>query len=315
MSATTPAAQPDELAAMLVAAGEQLDPDVIARAVRELDEDALAQLLSGAAGTAAVAEIFRRFPDYLDAARTGGVHARVGFDIATGGAPDRWAVQIDDGHAIVEHPPTAPTEVTLETSVADFLRLITASESAALLVLSGRLRLSGDAPLALALAGWFRAPGADTPEGRHLDPVGVDPVAVARLVSTLSEHELRERLVGVQDLLLPEIFRRFPEFVRADRIQDLDASVGWRISRPDGEAERWVVHLQHGECRVQRNPTERPQVTILCDALEFLRLVTGNGNPTISFLRGRVRIKGDLALAASLMRYFHIPSTRSAEAG
>ena len=49
-------------------------------------------------------------------------------------------------------------------------------------------------------------------------------------------------------------------------------------------------------------------MTIVIDGVAFLKLVTGNSNPVMSFLSGKLKIKGDLGYAAQIPGLFRIPS-------
>jgi putative sterol carrier protein len=49
-------------------------------------------------------------------------------------------------------------------------------------------------------------------------------------------------------------------------------------------------------------------VTIVIDGAGFLKLVTGNVNPVMSFVTGKLKIRGDLAFAAQIPALFRIPS-------
>jgi putative sterol carrier protein len=59
---------------------------------------------------------------------------------------------------------------------------------------------------------------------------------------------------------------------------------------------------------VSEDDGTEPRVTLRVDAADFLKLVTGNANPTMFFLRGKLKIKGDLGFAATLPRLFRMPS-------
>lgn len=91
------------------------------------------------------------------------------------------------------------------------------------------------------------------------------------------------------------MFARFPEYLHLDRAQDLDVTI---TGRADGEADRWRVHIDHGECRVEPGDGDA-RVTIRADAADFLKLV-----------RGKLKVKGDLGFAATLPRLFRIPSAQ-----
>jgi putative sterol carrier protein len=141
---------------------------------------------------------------------------------------------------------------------------------------------------------------------------GVDPQQVAQLLGGLSDDQIRDLLAGeTREAALEEIFRRFPEHVDTSRLDGVDAVLAWKIGgRPDGGADRYQVVIRGGEVRAGRDLGEQPQLTIVLDAVEFLKLVTGNSNPVKSFITGKLRLRGDLALAARLPRLFRIPSAR-----
>ena len=109
--------------------------------------------------------------------------------------------------------------------------------------------------------------------------------------------------------MLDEIFRRFPEYLDADRTRGLRAAVKWKITgRADGEADRYLLLVDDGSCRVEKDAVAEPRATITLDGADFLRLVTGNASPPMMFMRGRLRVAGDLAFAARLTSLFRIPS-------
>jgi putative sterol carrier protein len=51
-----------------------------------------------------------------------------------------------------------------------------------------------------------------------------------------------------------------------------------------------------------------PRATIVMDGADFLKLVTGNSNPVMAFITGKLKIRGDLGFAAQLPGLFRIPS-------
>jgi putative sterol carrier protein len=92
----------------------------------------------------------------------------------------------------------------------------------------------------------------------------------------------------------------------------MDAAIGFKITgREDGEADRYRVLISGGEVRAGRDLDVDPEVTIVMDGVAFLKLVTGNANPVMSFLGGKMKIRGDLAFAAQIPSLFRIPSAAS----
>lgn len=266
-----------------------------------VEHDELRRNLSPEVTTKVLDELFARFPDYLDPERTRGVHETFGWDVEG----RRWVVSIDDGKATVTKGP-GTARVTLKLDTVDLLGLVTGTNDPAVLFFTGRLRLTGDDAFVLELAKYFRAP---THSG-EVDPTAVNVSHMIEVIGAVPEVELRERLKGgLRDTVLAQVFARFPDYIHLDRTQDMQAVMKWTLTgRADGEADRWFVEIDRGTCRTGQALDLDPRVTIRIDAADFLKLVTGNSNPTLAFLRGKLKVKGDLGFAAQLPKLFRIPS-------
>ena len=293
-----------------------VEPTALAAVLREVDDTQLRAALDGGLAAVVLPAVFARFPEFLEGGRVpDDLEAEIEWRVRRGRREhEAWTLRLAGGACHATKGSADDARVVFTLDAADFLRLVTAQANPALLVLSGGLVLEGDVRFAVELAGWFRVPSADGGHAR-VQTIGVDAAAVAAAIAGVSDRDLGPRVASVRDVLLEEIFRRFPEFVRTDRVAGIDAVVGWKITgRADGGADRWAVRLADGRCTVERDPVERPHATIRCDAAEFLKLVTGNANPAMAFLRGRLGVKGDIGLAAQLPRLFRVPSPQPAAA-
>jgi putative sterol carrier protein len=138
-------------------------------------------------------------------------------------------------------------------------------------------------------------------------PPLLDPAAFARLVAGTSDKQLAAGLEQNRELILSEVFGRMAEHFRPERAGGVDAVVEWRIrGGPDGH-DRWQTAIRGGTCEVRRNGTERPRVTLTAGPVDFIRLTTGNASGPSLFLRGRLKIRGDLLLARRIQGMFRIP--------
>ena len=277
------------------------DAEVVRDLLAEVDHDELRANLTPEVERQILDELFARFPEYLDAGRT----AEVSETFAWRVGDRRWVVAIDHGRATVTEG-DAPARVTLVLDTVDLLGLVTGTADPAFLYFTGRLGLEGDDAFVLELAPYFRAP---THSG-EVDPTAVDDDYMAALIGRVRTDDLRERLQGgMRDVILGQVFARFPEYLNLDRTEDLQATLKWTLTgRDDGGADRWLVHIDHGTCTVGEDDGTKPRVTLKLDAADFLKLVTGNANPTMFFLRGKLKVKGDLGFAAALPRLFRMPS-------
>jgi hypothetical protein len=144
----------------------------------------------------------------------------------------------------------------------------------------------------------------------ELDFAAVSPPEFARLVKGLSAREIGEAFRGELRLrALREIFARMERLFRPDAAGSLRALIRWRIE--GGEDEGAVVFetaIADGHCSVTEGASAaEPRVTLVLADAEFLKLVSGNGNPVTMFVMRKVRIGGDVGVAAGLTRLFDIP--------
>jgi putative sterol carrier protein len=137
----------------------------------------------------------------------------------------------------------------------------------------------------------------------------VDPARFATLVKDASREQLAELMAGTgRAKILTEIFDRFPTLFRADRAGNTNAVIHWVIGgRADGGEDAYEVVIADGECTVSATPSAEPKLTVSLPGPEFLQLLSGSGNPMMMFMTGKLKAKGDLALAANLANLFDLP--------
>jgi putative sterol carrier protein len=145
-----------------------------------------------------------------------------------------------------------------------------------------------------------------------IDPsefASVDPARFTELVKGASRDQLAEVMAGSERAkILDEIFRRFPDQFRADRAGDTSAVIHWHIGgRADGGEDQFEVLVADGTCSTSDTPGAEPNLTVTLAAAEFLQLLSGAANPMMLFMTGKLKAKGDLALAANLANLFDLP--------
>jgi len=146
-----------------------------------------------------------------------------------------------------------------------------------------------------------------------LDALGdfnnVDPKQFAQLVKNAPDSQLAELMSGPQrKAILDTIFSRFPELFRADRAGSTNAIIHWNITgAPDGGTDSYELVIAGGACTLSPSPDQEPKLAITVGPVDFLKVVSGNGNPMMMFMTGKLKAKGDLGLAANIANLFDIP--------
>ncbi len=143
-----------------------------------------------------------------------------------------------------------------------------------------------------------------------LDFAAVSPPEFARLVKGLSAKDVAAAFQGELRLrALREIFARMERLFRPDAAGSLKALIRWKVegSAEDGTAV-FETAIADGACTATEGASaEEARVTLALTDAEFLKLVSGNGNPVTMFVLRKIKIGGDVGLAAGLTRLFDIP--------
>lgn len=144
-----------------------------------------------------------------------------------------------------------------------------------------------------------------------LDDAGstMSPEEFAELVKKTSNDELKQVMQSERrTAVLDGIFTRMPGTFRPDRAGSVNAVIHWIIGdRPDGGADTYELVIANGTCELSPKPEHEPKVALNVGAVDFLKVVSGNGNPVMLFMTGKLKAKGDLGLAANIANYFDIP--------
>lgn len=135
----------------------------------------------------------------------------------------------------------------------------------------------------------------------------------ARAVRSAPEGRLEQVLrTPIRRAVLEAIFRQMPQHFDRKAAGAMEVTIRWHITGSPGDpgdaVDTYELQINGGRCRVRRgeNDTE-PRLTITLDAAELVRLAAGNSDPIKAYFSGRVRLAGDIMLAAKLQSLFRIP--------
>jgi putative sterol carrier protein len=144
------------------------------------------------------------------------------------------------------------------------------------------------------------------------DPQSLTTASPAEFVAAVkgaSDGEIRDAFAGEHRAsLLDAVFGRFPEQFRADKAGDRTARIDFRVTGGPGDSsDTYAVVVDHGTCTVEKAPTADPDLSLMAGPAEFLKLISGTGNPAMMFMMGKIKARGDLGLATALANWFETP--------
>jgi hypothetical protein len=137
----------------------------------------------------------------------------------------------------------------------------------------------------------------------------MDRLDLARFVKGSATDQLSQIMRGEgRAALLDRIFADMPGVFRSERAGSTRAVVHWQIGdRADGGTDTYEIVINDGVCDVSERPERTARLALTIGAVDFLRMVTGNANPTVLFFRGRMKATGDLGLAMKFPAMFDLP--------
>ncbi|SRR6266536_263168 len=137
----------------------------------------------------------------------------------------------------------------------------------------------------------------------------MDPQEFAQLVKKTPDDELKQIMQSERrGPVLDEIFSRMAGLFRPEKAGGTNAVIHWRVGdRPDGGVDTYELVIADGTCTLSPKPEREPKVALTLGVVDFLKVVSGNANPMMLFMGGKLKAQGDLGLAANIGNLFNIP--------
>jgi putative sterol carrier protein len=108
-------------------------------------------------------------------------------------------------------------------------------------------------------------------------------------------------------LVVDELFGHLPTYFDPDQAGQLAVVFEWRIGHGSGPPDRYQLVIEAGRCQVDKDGFAKPEAVLSADWLDFMRLMLGDVTATKLFLRGRLKIEGNVLLASRLKGLFCTP--------
>jgi putative sterol carrier protein len=95
-----------------------------------------------------------------------------------------------------------------------------------------------------------------------------------------------------------DFFNGLSERLDSSKIQGWNSTYQWDLTGDGGG--KWYAKFQNGTADVNLGEAENPDITITAAASDWVDIVNGKLNGQMAFLTGKLKIKGDMALAMKL---------------
>jgi putative sterol carrier protein len=106
------------------------------------------------------------------------------------------------------------------------------------------------------------------------------------------------------DLSIQSLMDRLCGAFVPERAEGMDATVQFDLKGDQGG--EWVVTIENNSCQVEQGTTVDPSLTFSAQAQDALDVLSGKMDPMGAFMRGKLRLSGDMGLAMRLAKLFDV---------
>jgi alkyl sulfatase BDS1-like metallo-beta-lactamase superfamily hydrolase len=116
--------------------------------------------------------------------------------------------------------------------------------------------------------------------------------------------------------VLDGIFWQMPRQIDASAAAGTTLAIRWVVTgRADGGSDTYLLLIEDGQARTERGEGGDPRLTVTLDGVEFLKLASGNSDPMQAYFTGRIKLTGDIMVAAKLAQMFRMPGAPGSNGG
>ena len=101
---------------------------------------------------------------------------------------------------------------------------------------------------------------------------------------------------------MTDLFNEMPKRFDASRAGDMNVSVLFDLSGDDGG--KWAVQIADGKCNVVEGGVDSPTASVMMDAGDYKKMTSGDLNPMMAFMSGKIKVDGDLNSVMKVQQLF-----------
>jgi putative sterol carrier protein len=99
-----------------------------------------------------------------------------------------------------------------------------------------------------------------------------------------------------------DIFAKIPENFNAEKAAGVNMTLVFSLSGENGGD--WTINIADGKVDVNKGKAESPSATINMDGDDYVKMMSGELNPMMAFMSGKVKVDGDLNSVMKMQSIF-----------
>lgn len=106
----------------------------------------------------------------------------------------------------------------------------------------------------------------------------------------------------MSEITVKEMVFNHEKAFQPDLAEGVEAVIQYKLT--GDEAGEYIVIIKDGKCTVSEGIAENPTMTLTADGRDFGDVLLGKANGMQYFMKGRLKLSGDLNLAMKLTSFF-----------
>jgi putative sterol carrier protein len=102
-----------------------------------------------------------------------------------------------------------------------------------------------------------------------------------------------------------QVVEEMPKLFIPEKAGSTSAAIQFDLTG-DSAGKRFIK-IADGHATAGQGEVEAPNLTLIADSRDFVKIFTGGLDPTAAFMSGKLKIKGDMGLAMKMQTMFRRP--------
>jgi putative sterol carrier protein len=107
------------------------------------------------------------------------------------------------------------------------------------------------------------------------------------------------------ELTPDQLVGEMPNYFLPEKAGSTSAAIQFDLTGED--AGKRFIKIADGKATSGQGEVESPNLTLVADSKDFVKIFTGGLDPTAAFMSGKLKIKGDMGLAIKMQAMFKRP--------
>jgi putative sterol carrier protein len=107
------------------------------------------------------------------------------------------------------------------------------------------------------------------------------------------------------DITADQVVGEMPSYFLPEKAGNTTAKIQFDLTGED--AGKRYIEIADGKATAGQGEVESPNLTLIADSKDFVKIFTGGLDPTAAFMSGKLKIKGDMGLAMKMQTMFRRP--------